>query len=227
MKTLTIASSISSVIPSFKVGVIVYHDIVIGDSPQMLKGRMQFFQEEVRVSLETSKSLTDYTGLAVWRQTFKQLGIDPARYRPSVEALYRRIKKGQPLPQVNSAVDLNNFFSLEYEIPFGIYDFDKIDGNIRMKIGESSDDYEGVNGRDNQMEGKIVTTDNLGAFGSPIVDSLRTSVTEATTSAIQIAYIRPSMEPHMANQLLKAAASMFVQIHGGTSSYSLVTADHV
>ena len=32
-------------IPNFKLGIIEYKNITVGDSPQMLKGRLQLFQE--------------------------------------------------------------------------------------------------------------------------------------------------------------------------------------
>ncbi|MED3648244.1 B3/4 domain-containing protein [Halalkalibacterium halodurans] len=222
MTKLTIESSIFERVPSFKIGMITYHNIVVTPSPQMLRGRLQFFQEEVKVATNTTKTVTDYKGIVEWRQTFKQLGIDPSKYRPSSEALYRRIKQGKSLPEIHSAVDVNNFFSLEYECPFGIYDAEKINGDIVLKLGDIGAQYEGLNGRVNAMEGKLVTCDAEGPFGSPIVDSKRTAVTEKTTSAIQIAYLRPSLTDQDTEKLLTAAAHMFVQIHGGTSAHTVI-----
>ena len=207
-------SKITELIPTFKIGVIQYHDIVIGDSPQMLKGRLQFFQETLKVELE-SKALTDYAGIAEWRKTFKTLQMDPGRYRPSHEALYRRVKKGDPLPLVHSAVDLNTFFSLEYVIPLGIYDLANIKGDVTLRLGEENESYEGVNGRVNDMSGKLISSDSEGAFGSPIVDSIRTKVTLDTTSALHILYLRPSIDYTEAEQLVKAVGKMFTQVHGG------------
>jgi DNA/RNA-binding domain of Phe-tRNA-synthetase-like protein len=214
MLTVQIDPSITSVIPTFKLGLISYHSIVISDSPQMLKGRLQFFQETLQMELD-EKELTESHGVKEWREAFKTLKIDPSKYRPSHEALLRRIKKGNFLPSLQSAVDLNTFFSLQYQVPFGIYDRTKLKGDLSVKLGQEGDGYEGVNGRYNDMKGKLITTDQLGPFGSPIVDSKRTSVAELTTSAIQLIYLKPSMEVAEAEQLVQAVASMFTQIHGG------------
>ncbi len=214
--------TIVEAIPTFKIGVIQYHDIVIGDSPQMLRGRLQFFQETLKVELE-SKALTDYAGILEWRQIFKALNMDPNRYRPSHEALYRRIKKGDPLPLVHSAVDLNTFFSLQYVIPFGIYDLSTIQGDVILRLGEENESYEGVNGRINDMHGKLMSADHEGPFGSPIVDSIRTKVTQETTSALHLLYLQPSIDYTEAEQLVKAVASMFMQVHGGDYRHSIVT----
>lgn len=188
----------------------------------MLKGRLQFFQETLNVELD-SKEVTDFKGIAEWRQVFKDLKMNPSRYRPSHEALYRRVKKGQPLPLVHSAVDLNTFFSLEYVIPLGIYDLAHIHGDVLIRLGLENEVYEGVNGRVNDMSGKLVSADQQGAFGSPIVDSKRTMVTEDTTSALHLFYLRPSMDIEEATQLLEAAGGMFTQVHGGDFQHKVVT----
>jgi DNA/RNA-binding domain of Phe-tRNA-synthetase-like protein len=215
MVNIVIDKSISSLVPTFKVGVIHYHDIVISDSPQMLKGRLQFFQETLRIELE-SQEITDYNGISEWRQIFKLLKMNPGKYRPSHEALFRRIKKAQALPLVHSAVDLNTFFSLEYVIPIGIYDLASLTGDVSFRLGQENESYEGVNGRKNDMSGKLVSADHQGAFGSPIVDSIRSKVTTDTTSALHLFYICPSMNTEEANELIQAAGTMFTQIHGGS-----------
>ncbi|GAE29988.1 B3/B4 domain-containing protein [Alkalihalobacillus hemicellulosilyticus] len=210
--------SLQSIVPNFKIGIIQYHHIEIQESPQMLKGRLRFFQETIQVELAT-KPVTEVAGIAEWRRTFKSLHIDPNRYRPSNEALLRRIKKGSTLPFIHSAVDLNTFFSLQYEIPIGIYDLTTIDTNLSIRLGQSGEAYLGINGRENQLKGKLISADTIGPFGGPVVDSDRTKVTEHTTDALHIFYLRPSMDMAEAQQLIQAAAKMFTHIHGGESSH--------
>lgn len=219
---IQISSKIKSQIPDFKVGCITYHDIVIGDSPQMFQGRLKLFQESIMFDFDT-KELTDFPGLKEWRSVFKKLGIDPSRYRPSSEALYRRLKKQEYIPYIHSAADLNNFFSLQYEIPSGIYDLETISGQITVDIGAEGDGYEGLNNRFINMGDKLLTRDKKGPFGSPITDSKRTAVTRDTTSAIQLLYLKPSMSVKEGKQLLQATEEMFSQIHGGTSESWVVS----
>ncbi|WP_306301349.1 phenylalanine--tRNA ligase beta subunit-related protein [Thalassobacillus sp. C254] len=42
---------------------------------------------------------------------------------------------------INSAVDLNNFFSLQYEIPFGIYNLDQLQDSIILRLGNEGESY--------------------------------------------------------------------------------------
>lgn len=208
-------------LPTFKIGINHYTKITVSESPQMLKGRLQLFQEQLFFELD-DKAVTDFKGIQEWRDVWKRFGANPSRYRSSIEALMRRIAKENYLQPFNSAVDMNNFFSLQYEIPIGIYNTDFIDGDIMIEIGSEDTAYEGLNGRQNHLTNLIVSSDNQGAFGSPYVDSKRTAVTEDTTTAIQLFFLRPSISTEEAAKLLEAAGKMFTTIHGGeTSSYIL------
>lgn len=187
----------------------------------MLKGRLQLFQEQLYFDLE-EKELTDFPGLLEWQLIWKALGADPSRYRPSAEALYRRIKKQNYLQSIHSAVDMNSFLSLQYEIPLGLYDADKIEGDVEIASGTSEDQFEGLNNRVNTLTNILVSKDAQGAFGSPYVDSKRTAVTKATKNALHIFYLRPSMEKDTALQLLTAASNMFTGINGGEAEIQVV-----
>lgn len=218
---IQVSRAICTLIPGFSVGIIEYKDIQIGESPQMLKGRLQLFQESIYFDL-LEKSLIDLEGIKEWRGIFKTTGKDPNRYRHSAEALYRRIAKQNYLQSIHSAIDLNNFFSLEYQIPIGVYDSDKLRGNVAIKIGEESEEYKGLNGRTNNLANLIISADEQGPFGSPFVDSERTAITEETTNALQIVFLRPSSSPENKQKMTESLMNMFIQIHGGTGTCKIV-----
>ncbi|MCA0989245.1 B3/B4 domain-containing protein [Guptibacillus algicola] len=222
MDTVFLSTSITETIPDFKVGWITYHDIVVENSPQMVRGRYQFYLETMMMDLEETE-LTSFPQVKEWRSVFKNLGTDPSRYRPSSEALLRRLKKGSDLPSIHSAADINNLLSLQYKIPIGIYDLDLVKGPITVEIGNELASYQGLNGREVNFNNKPVSSDEKGPFGSPIVDSKRTAVTEKTRNAIQLYYIQPSLSSEEAKKLLQASGEMFNQIHGGNFSYGLAT----
>jgi DNA/RNA-binding domain of Phe-tRNA-synthetase-like protein len=216
---ITISPKIKELVPNFKIGAITYHDIAISESPQMIKGRFQLFLESLKLE---DKSAADYLGVAEYRSVFKKLGTDPSRYRPASEALLRRILSGKDLPPINSGVDVNNFFSIRFAIPIGLYNLDKVSGDVEIRVGGANDTYEGLNGREMSMEGKLLTADDTGAFGSPIVDSKRTMVDESVKNALHIVYLLPSMGESEAEELLQSMASMFTQVNGGSAEIQVV-----
>lgn len=221
---ISINQSLLAQHPELKIGIIHYTKIVVAESPQMIKGRMQLYQENLYLELQ-DHPVTQLEGIAEWRKLWKKLGADPNRYRHSAESLMRRISKQNYLTPLHSGVDLNNFFSLQYEMPIGLYDVSKIKGFVEITLGHEDVGYEGLNGRFNTLKNILYSRDEVGAFGSPFVDSTRTAVTEETTEALQLFYLRPSLTNEAANDLLLSAGKMFNQIHGGDYQIALLSND--
>lgn len=218
---IQLSSEIIEKIPDFKIGIIEYKNITVGPSPQMIRGRLQLFQESIYFDLE-GKNVTDLPGIQEWRQIFKRLGKDPNRYRHSAEALYRRVQKQNYLSPVQSTIDLNNFFSLQYQVPIGIYDLDRLIRGVSVRIGQEGEEYRGLNGRINSLHNLIVCADDEGPFGSPFVDSERASVGLGTAQAVQVIYLRPSTGIQDSEKLTESLMNMFLQVHGGEASFRIV-----
>lgn len=218
---IQVSTELTELIPGFKVGIIEYSNITVGESPQMLKGRLQLFQESIFFELE-EKNVTDLPGIQEWRNVFKKTGKDPNRYRHSAEALFRRVKKQNYFASGQSAVGLYNFFSLQYQVPIGLYDRDLLEEPVEIRIGRAGEEYIGLNGRSNSLERLILTSDSKGPFGSPFVDSERSAVTTATKNALQIIYLRPSTDMENAKKLTESLKNMFVQIHSGEAFYRIL-----
>lgn len=120
------------------------------------------------------------------KEAYRKLGKDPSRYRPSAEALTRRIVKGKNLYHVNNIVDLLNLVSLESGFSIGGYDADKIEGHIEFGIGKPDEPYQAIGRGELNIENLPLFRDESGAFGSPTSDSLRTRVTDQTISFLMI-----------------------------------------
>lgn len=120
------------------------------------------------------------------REAYRKLGKDPSRYRPSAEALTRRIVGGKDLFWINNIVDILNLISLESGFSIGGYDMDKIVGDIEFGIGKKNEPYQAIGRGELNIENLPLFRDDLGAFGSPTSDSLRTMVTEDTSRFLMI-----------------------------------------
>lgn len=222
MMKVQLDATVSERLPRLSLGILHYSGASVSDSPKMLQGRINYFVEGLRLEHDVSK-LTEIEGIREWRAAFKQAGIDPSRYRPSSEALLRRLLQGNAFFWINSAVDINNFFSVHHALPFGIYDQDQLVGDVVFRIGYADDIYEGLNGREVNMEGKLLLADENGAFGSPIVDSKRTSVTESSRNLMQVIFFHEQVSAQKQDEILGSVGRMFTEINGGevTSSYLL------
>src|SRR5688500_2963904 len=122
------------------------------------------------------------------RSMYKRVGLDPTRTRPSSEALLRRVRRGDSLPRINSMVDVCNWCSLEFQLPYGLYDAARIEGDVVLRLGQEGESYPGIRKDDVNVGGRITLADRIGAFGNPTSDSARTMVTVATTRALVVVF---------------------------------------
>jgi DNA/RNA-binding domain of Phe-tRNA-synthetase-like protein len=120
------------------------------------------------------------------RQAYKAFGKDPNRYRPSAEALCRRILKGMELYRINTLVDLINLVSISTGYSIGGFDEDKIVGDITLTVGTADDVFEGIGRGLLNIEGLPVYKDSVGGIGTPTSDNERTKLSMETTRLFMI-----------------------------------------
>lgn len=180
---ILIADKIKLKCPDFRLGVISC-SVQISDNNENLWAEINAKIKELE-SIETTE-ISKMPTVAATRKGYKALGKDPARYRPSAEALLRRVVKGKGLYKINNVVDLLNLVSISTGFSIGGYDADKIEGKIELGVGEANEPYEGIGRGTLNIEGLVTFRDDKGAFGTPTSDSVRTSVTNETKRFLMV-----------------------------------------
>jgi DNA/RNA-binding domain of Phe-tRNA-synthetase-like protein len=143
-------------------------------------------RRETTARMRTAGEPTDT--IAAVRTMYKRVGLDPTKTRPSSEALLRRVRKGDELPQINNLVDIINWCSLETQLPYGLYDLGHIQGGVTLRLGLAGEEYEGIRKGAVHVAGRLALADDQGPFGNPTSDSARTMVTTATTRALVVIF---------------------------------------
>ncbi|NCC08944.1 MAG: hypothetical protein EOM31_00275 [Bacteroidia bacterium] len=125
--------------------------------------------------------------IAATREAYKRCGKDPGRYRPSAEALRRRLLRGIALYQIDTLVDLINLVSLRTGHSIGGFDADKIAGTeLTLGIGKADEPFEGIGRGILNIEGLPVYRDAIGGIGTPTSDHERTKMDLETTHILAI-----------------------------------------
>jgi DNA/RNA-binding domain of Phe-tRNA-synthetase-like protein len=148
------------------------------------------------------KPPSEIPGLSYARDLYRTFGIDPTKTRPSSESLLRRVIKKKPFPKIFNAVDLCNYFALRFLLSLGLYDADKIRGDVVFRPGKQGESFAGIRKNDVNVSGRPVLVDSEGPFGNPTSDSLRTSVTDSTRSLWMVIFApvgfpREKLEEHV------------------------------
>ncbi|HEX9529532.1 MAG TPA: phenylalanine--tRNA ligase beta subunit-related protein, partial [Acidimicrobiales bacterium] len=101
------------------------------------------------------------------RALYRRFGIDPTKTRPSSEALLRRALRGDRFPRINSLVDVANVMSLLAQSPVGLYDLDRVEGLLTIRVGAEGEGYQGI-GKDHvNVGGRLCVADAYGPCGNP------------------------------------------------------------
>lgn len=156
------------------------------------------------------------------RHLYRTFGIDPTKTRPSSEALLRRVRKGEPIPRINTLVDLCNWCSLEAQLPYGLYDFDRIHPPVELRRGRPGETYPGIRKDDVHLEGRLVLADGAGPFGNPTSDSARTRTTEATRRVMVNVFAPASMTREAMERVLAWTAARYARYAGGSQLWQRV-----
>lgn len=174
-------------VESIRLGCLTY-DVKVKEKNEELWKK---FDKEIfpaLISLMEDKGINDIENIFLSKKAYKSLGKDPNRYRISSEALYRRIKQGKGLYQINTVVDTNNLISLETGFSVGSYDLKNIKGDILLRKGRSEETYKGIGKDDINIENLPVLADSEGAFGSPTSDSIKAMVTLESVKILTLIY---------------------------------------
>lgn len=127
-------------------------------------------------------SIKQLPGVEATRRVYRACGKDPSRYRPSSEALIRRVVQGKNLYQIDTLVDLINLASMKFGYSIGGFDADKFEGDtLTLGVGKKDEPYEGIGRGILNIEGMPVYRDSKGGVGTPTSDNERTKIELSTT----------------------------------------------
>jgi len=158
-------------------------------------------------------SLKDHPTIRALRDFYWRIGIDPTKIRPSSEALMRRFLKYGKIPKINNVVDAGNIASLETLVPIGLYDLDKVKGNLTIRFAKEGEEFLDINGeRKILSSNSIVLSDDLGILHLfPHRDANRTKITKETNKLLIVACGVKGMDKN----LVEKAADRVLEILSG------------
>lgn len=172
---LTISPELASRCPEYRVAA-VYAEVTNTPFSEGLWQEIDSFTQELRAT-ETPDTIKQQPAIAATREAYRRFGKDPSRYRPSAEALRRRLLRGLELYRIDTLVDLINLVSLRTGYSIGGFDADKIQGaGLCLGVGHADEPFEGIGRGPLNIEGLPVWRDVQGGIGTPTSDHERTKM---------------------------------------------------
>lgn len=178
---ITIKKEVSNILPLFNIHAFTM-DVKVEDST-IIDEKIKELEKSIneKYSLEQVLQIPSIKNA---RDSYKKLGKDPSRYRLACESLFRRLVKGNGLYRVSNVVDAGNVLSIELAKSTAVLDYDKLQGDIHIRIGTNDDIYYGIGRGLINVTNIPLYVDEVSPFGSPTSDTERTSITDSTTKIL-------------------------------------------
>ena len=190
-------------------------DITDGPTDDALWDEIQTVASRIASSYEMPM-VNKRPGIAATRAAYKAFGKDPNRYRPSTEAMCRRIVRGDGLYRVSNVVDLVNLLSIASGHSIGAFDRDRIAGDtLRLGIGQEGEPYEAVHRGELNIAGLPVLRDAVGGIATPTSDNARTAIRPETKHLFMVANLYGDEMP--AEDLAEYATRLLTQYAAATN----------
>ncbi|MCR4765298.1 MAG: hypothetical protein K5856_03885 [Bacteroidaceae bacterium] len=185
MFIIKVSEELKNKCPDFK-GIAVEAWVTNTSYNKKLWQEIDTYTQQLRAESNVDDCKEQYA-IAATRKAYRQLGKDPSRYRPSAEALRRRLLRGLDLYQIDTLVDIINLVSLKTGFSIGGFDADKIEGEkLVLGVGREGEPYEGIGRGVLNIEGLPVYRDTLGGIGTPTSDNERTKMDVNTVHLLAI-----------------------------------------
>lgn len=153
----TISSEVFSRFPGYVRGVVVAHGVTNGKSTEELISLLREAEDSVRRQLDLEK-LAEHPRIASWREAYRSFGAKPSKFRPSIEAMARRVLRNDPLPTINKLVDIGNIVSLRHLMPAGGHAIDVLTEDIELRPAAGNEQFVPLDSdqMENPLPGEII-----------------------------------------------------------------------
>ena len=136
----TIADEVFAQFLGYARGVVLAHGVTNRESPDELVALLRAAEACARERLNI-ETLAAHPRIVSWREAYRSFGAKPSKFRPSMEAMARRVLRNQELPSINALVDIGNVVSLRHLVPAGGHAIDVVTQDIALRPATGDEEF--------------------------------------------------------------------------------------
>jgi DNA/RNA-binding domain of Phe-tRNA-synthetase-like protein len=125
--------------PGYRRALVLAEGLHNGPSSEALSGELRAQEAVLRAELIGNPA--EHPRIAAWREAYRRFGARPSDFRSSIEALVRRVARGDSLPSINALVDIGNLVSIRHLLPVGVHPVPAGAQILQLRLAESADRF--------------------------------------------------------------------------------------
>lgn len=207
MKNLEIKKKFWDKFPKAQIEVLIIRGIDNHIKDSTLQERLDK-ASNAAIKYVSNDVFTENTIIKDWRSAFSIIKTKKGA-RSSIEALLKRVSKGQQINSINPLVDLYNCISLEYGVPCGGEDVLELKGGLFLGEARGGEKFIPLGTEESSpaLETEMIYYDEIGAVCRSLNwrEAKRTMLTEETTDAI---FVLEAIYEHQTENIVTASNAL-------------------
>ena len=189
MKKFIVEEKFKQVFPDYKLAVVICKNIDNHLEDENICRKLLDDAQKQSLKFIENENFSTNEVIQIWRDAYSKFKTKKGA-RSSIEALLKRVSKGNDIGTINPLVDIYNSISLKYGLPCGGEDIDKFASNIRLTKADGNENFitYGNDVSEPPYEGEIIYKDDEGAICRCFNyrECVRTCLSNDTTKAFMI-----------------------------------------
>ncbi len=156
----TVSDQVFERFPGYVRGVVIGYGLTNGESSPELISLLRSAEDSVRKELNL-ETLIEHPRIAAWREAYRSFGAKPSKFRPSIEAMVRRLLRNEQLTSTNALVDIGNAVSLRHLVPAGGHAIDVLVNDMELRLATGDELFTPLDSEkvENPLAGEVVFVD--------------------------------------------------------------------
>jgi len=225
----SIADEIFARFPGYVRGVVLAYDVTNGESPTEVVSLLRDAEASIRQKMKID-TIAEHPRIKSWREAYRSFGARPSEFRSSIEAMARRALRNDPLPSINTLVDIGNALSLRYLIPTGGHSIDVLTQDICLRVAKGDETFTpfGSDVPESPLPGEIIFVE-----GNTVLTRRWTwrqanhTLTLPATRAIEYNIDGlPPIPVSEVEEVCREVMDLVLRFCGGRTRYEIITREH-
>ncbi|MFH1821578.1 MAG: phenylalanine--tRNA ligase beta subunit-related protein [Methanobacteriota archaeon] len=179
--------------PDFVAGYVQASGVTVEPTIDGLVERKSQVFSDIKTRLGTA-DLLELPEVKAYRAFYREMGADPASYRPAPEYLMKRALDDR-FPSINNVVDSCLLATVEHWASAGVYDLEKAKGEVMTTLAGEAVPFELIDGRKlSPKPGEVVLKDDQKVLSAyTLGDAKATMVTHKTSRIMIVVWNAPGI----------------------------------